>query len=166
MTDRIKWIQPSEITERELQEKTLPEVQKVFRLCTRYFLMAGIPLVILGYFVNGLNFSVFIFFGLAWLIYQYPVIGWVSSRQIRKCGIKCQVNSKGIQYSLRFFYWREVQEYNLRPSDLSSDVVTLNLKMRPNNYWRSLSYYRHDVDEQELRSVLERFAPQSEQPAV
>ncbi len=166
MTDRIQWTEPSEVTEQKLRDETLPGLHKMFRQCTRYVLMAGIPLVALGYFANGPGFSIIVLCVLAVMIYQIPFLIWMNIRQARKSGVRYRTTPKGIQINQRFFLWREVEGYNFSDSSLLPGVADLNIKIRQHKAWQSLSFDRHDVDQQELRMILERFVSKAQQPTT
>ena len=166
LTDKIEWSEPKEITELKLREETLPGLQKMFRQCTRYFLMASIPLVALGYFVNGFGFSVLVLSVLTLMIYQVPFLIWMNIRQARKAGVRYRVNLKGIQINQGFFLWRQIEGYNFSEATIVPEAASLNIKLLQRKKWQSLSFYRQEVNEQELRAMLERFIPQADQPTV
>jgi len=166
MTDGIQWTEPKEITEQKLRGETLPSLHKMFRQCKRYVLIAGIPLVALGYFVNGAGFSILVLFGLAVMTYQVPFLIWMNIRQARRSGVRYQTTPKGIQVNQRFYLWRQVEGYNFSDSSLRPDIGNLNIKLRQRKAWQSLSFDRHDVDQQELRMILERFVSKAQQPTT
>ena len=165
VTDKLQWTEPTEITEQTLRDKALPGLRKMFRQCTLYMLMAGTPIALLCYFVNP-AVLVFALPGLALMIFQIPLLIWLNIRQARKIGVRHHLNLKGIQVNHRFYFWRQVDKYNFSVPQIAPDIGGLNIKLSQRTEWQSLYFYRRDIDEQELRAMVERFAPTSAQPKM
>ena len=133
----------------------------MFRQCTRYVLLAAILLAPIGYIVNGPGFAALVVVLLIVFIYQIPFLIWMNIQAACKSGVRCWANSRGMQINRRFYLWSQVEEYNFSNSTLSASVTNLNIKTRQSKVWRSLSFSQSDVDEQELKTLLERFVSQS-----
>ena len=166
LAKRIQWREPTEVTERKLRDVTLPWLRKTFRRCTLYFSLAALILVPLGYYVNGPAFSLLAVSCLGVCIYQIPLLVWLNVRQGQKSGVTYQVGPKGVQVNRRFYVWRDVERYSIGSSALSADVRDLNLKVRQSKGEKSLPFSPGDVNEHELRAILERFVPSAASPAV
>lgn len=164
MTDSIQWTEPGELTERKLQDVTLPWLRKTFRKCTLYWLLAVAVLIPLCYFANGLGFSILAFATLTLLIYQVPFLIWLNIRQGRKFGVKYEVSPKGLRVNRRFHFWRDVQAYDLGTSALTPEVGILSVKVRHRKDQLILSFQQRDVNEKDLRTLLLRFGPQIAPP--
>ena len=133
----------------------------MFRQCTRYVFLAAVLLAPVGYIANGPGFAALVVVLLIVFIYQVPFLIWINIRAARKSGVRYWANSRGMQINRRFYLWSQIEEYNFSNPALSASIANLNVKTRQSKVWRSLSFSKSDVDEQELKTLLERFLPQS-----
>ena len=153
------------MTERKLQDVTLPWLRKTFRQCTLYFLLATLTLVPLGYYVNGPTFALLALACLVVCIYQIPLLVWLNVRQAQKSGVTYRVGPRGVRVNKRFYFWRDIESYSIDSANLSVSIKELHLKVRRTKLKHSLSFSPRDVNEQELRAMLEQFVPLAASPA-
>ena len=165
MSTLIKWEEPQSVIDHEWQNKYVPQVKTIQRICFTTTLILSVPLLWvtftwarseLGYTLLGLvTTGCLLPAGLWFKIWPY------------KLGRRCEIGSEKIHklygsvkywgYDVCPFKWREVQKYEFLAHPHLPQVRCLIFSLKGSKPDAVFNFSLEEVDEQQLQAILRKY---------